>query len=127
MREREKGKLTRVGNSVMVLFLPQALAPKCVFPFRVSRGTRPSRAWGVFMRWAAADWLVRCVQLPEHPHHEVYPRSAPFPPSPGVRAELVATPGVGGSVEGPVVAGIVADLFTKKNRGTAMGTFVVAV
>ncbi|KAL8279603.1 hypothetical protein RQP46_007916 [Phenoliferia psychrophenolica] len=35
--------------------------------------------------------------------------------------------GIGGSVEGPVVAGIVADLFVKKNRGTAMGTFVVMV
>ncbi|GAA5903831.1 hypothetical protein JCM6882_001327 [Rhodosporidiobolus microsporus] len=35
--------------------------------------------------------------------------------------------GAAGSVEGPVIAGIVADLFAKRNRGMAMATFVVAV
>ncbi|KAK4703621.1 hypothetical protein P7C70_g2595, partial [Phenoliferia sp. Uapishka_3] len=45
-------------------------------------------------------------------------------------ASILATrffQGICGSVEGPVVAGIVADLFKKRNRGTAMGTFVVMV
>ncbi|KAM0754246.1 MFS general substrate transporter [Meredithblackwellia eburnea MCA 4105] len=45
-------------------------------------------------------------------------------------ASILATrffQGIGGSVEGPVVAGIVADVKAKKDRGTAMATFVVAV
>ncbi|GAA5956178.1 hypothetical protein JCM21900_006829 [Sporobolomyces salmonicolor] len=35
--------------------------------------------------------------------------------------------GLAGSVEGPVIAGIVADLFAKRNRGRAMATFVLVV
>ncbi|KAI5474648.1 hypothetical protein MNV49_002692 [Pseudohyphozyma bogoriensis] len=45
-------------------------------------------------------------------------------------ASILATrffQGAAGSVEGPVIAGVVADLFAKKNRGRAMATFVCAV
>ncbi|GAA5983469.1 hypothetical protein JCM11641_005819 [Rhodosporidiobolus odoratus] len=35
--------------------------------------------------------------------------------------------GAAGSVEGPVIAGVVADLWAKRNRGRAMATFVCAV
>ncbi|KAI5476209.1 hypothetical protein MNV49_007971 [Pseudohyphozyma bogoriensis] len=45
-------------------------------------------------------------------------------------ASILATrffQGAAGSVEGPVIAGVVADLFAKKNRGRAMATFVTFV